>query len=62
MSKNLENEVGIMIKNDIYKTPDRGALFKRSVLLYKYIMDEIAKGNKLTIADQDGNILKEIVF
>jgi len=56
-SKILEELSG---ENQISKTE----VLRRAVALYKYLDDEVrkGKGKKLTIADEDDKILKEIVL
>ncbi len=38
------------------------AVIREALAIYSYILREIAKGNKLTIADEDDNIVTEIVL
>lgn len=59
ISEELEKDLQIIMNaKDIRKS----TAFRNSIIVYKLILDEIAKGNKLTIADDNNNVIKEIVL
>ena len=62
LSKAMEKEMNKMISNDLLEVRTKSEILRNSFLVYRLIVDELLKSNKLVIANQDNEILKEIVI
>jgi len=62
LSDALENDINQIIGNGKASVGSKSEAFRNAIVLYKVLLDEVSKGNKLTIADEDNHIIKEIVM
>jgi len=58
----LYSDIESIVYNQKVNANTKAEVIRNSIIMYKYLLDEIAKGNKLTIADEDNHIIKEIVM
>ena len=62
LSKALEEDLYAIMNNRENEVLTKSQAFRNAIIIYKYLLDEIAKGNKITVSNQDDKIIKEIVM
>lgn len=62
LSEALDNDMEAMIADKRYNIATKTEALRNAFIVYKLLLDEISKGNKLAIADQNNHIIKEIVM
>lgn len=62
ISDSMVKAMNKMILNENLNVNTKTEILRNSFIVYKLIVEELEKGNKIAIADNDNHIIKEIVI
>ncbi|MCK4996718.1 hypothetical protein KAS08_00295 [Candidatus Pacearchaeota archaeon] len=62
LSKELANDFNEIVASPFHPGNTDCEVFRNSIVILSRITNEIAKGNKIFIADEDGEPIQELVF
>lgn len=62
ISDSMVKAMNKMILNENLNVNTKTEILRNSFIVYKLIAEELEKGNKIAIADNDNHIIKEIVI
>ena len=62
LSDALNNTLTEMVSDKKFNASTKIEILRNAFVFYKLMIDEMKKGNKIAIADQENHIIKEIVL
>lgn len=62
LSDSLERDIEALIEDGRYNIGTKTEALRNAFVVYKLLLDELSKGHKLAIADEDDQIIKEIIM